>query len=134
LAAGDLADVLHEIKGVKQERVPGRRRWFESDGLELVVWLAPDDEIDGFQLCYALGRGEHALTWRVDGGFVHSAVDAGDASPLKNETPILQPDGEVPWSELGRVFGERSAELEPQLRHFIAAKLESRDAADTSPR
>lgn len=122
--------MLHEIKNVKQERGAGRRRWFESDGLELVVWLgAEDDRVAGFQLCYDLGHGEHALTWRAGSGFAHSVVDAGDATPLKNETPILHPDQQVPWSEIARLFDERSGSLEPELARLIRDKLAERAGA-----
>jgi hypothetical protein len=115
--------VLHEIKDVRQERGAGRRRWFESDGLDLVVWLDARNVISGFQLCYDLGRGEHALTWRPDAGFAHHAVDQGDATPLKNEAPVLVPEGGVPWADVARLFDERSGELEPRLRELVRTKL-----------
>jgi hypothetical protein len=121
--------VLHEIKNVKQERGGGRRRWFESEGLELVVWLDPRNSVNGFQLCYDLGQGEHALTWRAEKGFAHHVVDAGDATPLKNETPVLTPDGAVPWTDLTRLFDERSDELEPTLRQLVHAKLAEQQGA-----
>lgn len=123
---GDRPRVLREIKNVKQERGPGRRRWFESEGFELVVWLDERGAVNGFQICYDLGQGEHALTWRPASGFIHSEVDEGDASPLKNQTPILIPDGAVPWAELTRCFDARSAELEPGLRQLVRAKLAER--------
>ena len=115
--------MLNEIKNVRQERGPGRRRWFEADGLELVVWLDAQEAVTGFQLCYDFGRGEHALTWRATGGFVHHAVDTGDTNPLKNETPVLVRDGVVPWAEVRRRFGAHSPGLEPALRQFIHEKL-----------
>lgn len=124
--------MLHEIKNVKQEPGAGRRRWFESDGLELVVWLDDADHVTGFQLCYDIGHGEHALTWREEAGFAHSVIDGGDATPLRNETPILQPDNHVPWAEVARLFDERSAELEPELRQLVHDKLAERVGASAS--
>jgi hypothetical protein len=117
--------MFHEIKNVRQEPGPGRRRWFESDQCDLVVWLEPGDRIAGFQLCYNFGRGEHALTWRDDAGFAHNAVDSGSASPLKNCTPILVADGQVPWGEVVNCFAARSGSLEPALREFVQAKLQT---------
>ncbi|MES2693667.1 MAG: hypothetical protein V4773_09350, partial [Verrucomicrobiota bacterium] len=70
--------MLREIKNVRQEPGEGRRRWFESDGLELVVWLDARGRMTGFQLCYDSGRHEHALTWREGGGFSHDRVDPGE--------------------------------------------------------
>jgi len=121
--------VLHEIKNVKQERGAGRRRWFESDGLEVVVWFDRVGTVTGFQLCYDLGQGQHALTWRLRSGFVHSRVDPGDETPLANRTPVLQPAGQAPWIEIARLFDERSATLEPAIRDLIHESLAAQIAA-----
>jgi hypothetical protein len=118
--------VFHEIKHVKQEPGPGRRRWFESDALDLVVWLDAAERIAGFQFCYDLGRGERALTWREGGGFVHNAIDTGSASPFKNCTPILVADGAIPWREVSDRFAAHSDSLEPKLREFVEGKLATR--------
>ena len=115
--------MLREFKNVRQEGIPGRRRWFESDALELVVWLGPEEQLTGFQICYDVGRDERALTWRDGGGFTHARVDLGGSSALKNCTPILQPNGRVPWERLIRLFQETSGSLEPELRTFIGEKL-----------
>ena len=115
--------MLHEIKNVKQERGGGRRRWFESETLDLVVWLEGGDKVAGFQLCYDFGRGERALTWRDGEGFAHSLVDSGDDSPLKNQTPVLQPDPHVPWNEIARAFDACAANLDAPLRALVQEKL-----------
>lgn len=130
-AGPEPASVFREIKNVKQEAGRGRRRWFESDGIELVVWLDRDEAVEGFQICYNLGQGEHALTWRVAGGFVHSAVDAGDTTPLANLTPILVPDGRAPWADIRRLFSRASGSLEPSLREWVQGKLG--DPAELQP-
>lgn len=115
--------MLREIKNVKQERGPGRRRWFESEQLDLVLWLDERAGIGGFQVCYDLGRGERALTWRSGEGFAHSIVDAGDSSPLKNQAPVLRPDPHVPWREIAGAFDACSDGLEGGVREFVAEKL-----------
>jgi hypothetical protein len=115
--------MLKEFNRVRQEPT-GRRRWFEDDAMELIVWLDAADVPEGFQLCYpGAGRREHALTWRAADGFAHNRVDTGDTRPDKNMAPILVADGEVPWERLQRDFAARSAELEPALREFVGAKL-----------
>lgn len=110
---------------MKQEPgVPGRRRWFQGGGLELIVWLDEAGQPDGFQICYVgESRREHALTWRRSGGFAHNRVDGGDTRPEKNLTPILVPDGGVSWGELRREFAGASDGLEPELRDFVSARL-----------
>jgi hypothetical protein len=124
--AAKLAAMFTEIRNVRQERGTGLRRWFESDGLDLVVWHDAAGGLAGFQLCYQSGQGEHALTWRPGVGFAHSAVDEGDASPLKNLTPVLIPDSAVPWAELTAQFAGQSASLEPALREWVSARLAAR--------
>lgn len=122
--------MLHEIKNVKQERGPGRRRWFESDGLELVVWFDQGDTVTGFQICYDFGHGEHALTWRRESGFAHTGIDAGDESPFMNRTPVLKmPQTDPPWTEIVRVFESHSVTLEPALRSLVLGRLTEQEAA-----
>jgi hypothetical protein len=116
--------VLREIKEPRQERGAGRRRWFESDGLDLVVWLDARDTVTGFQLCYDFGGGEHALTWRAAQGFAHATVDQGDDwQGGAKKTPVLVSNGAVPWAKLGNLFHERSGTLEPALRQLVTTAL-----------
>ena len=124
--------MFREIRDLRQERGGGRRRWFESDGLELVVWTGEGGSVDGFQLCYDWGRGEHALTWRPGAGFAHNEIDSGESSPLKNETPILMPDGAAPWAKLLRHFDACSTTLEPSVRDFVRGRLAGQVGAETS--
>ena len=121
--------MLHEIKTVRQEKGSGRRRWFESEGLDLVIWLNPDTSVTGFQLCYDLGQGEHALTWRNASGFAHTRIDSGDETPFANRAPVLEPDGPVPWKEIAQLFSQRSATLEPALRELVQHRLAEGPAA-----
>lgn len=106
----------------------GRRRWFQGSGLELIVWLDAVGQPEGFQICYlGFGQREHALTWRKQGGFAHNRVDTGDTRPDKNLTPILVPDGAVPWERLRSEFAESSDGLEPALREFVTGCLAEGD-------
>jgi hypothetical protein len=118
--------MLTEFRQVKQEP-GGRRRWFESDGLELIVWYEAAGGIAGFQLCYGSGTvAEHALTWRQGIGFAHHFVDAGDDQPQRNETPVLLPDGAVPWENLTALFMARSRTLDADLRNVVLDRLATR--------
>ncbi len=125
-AAGMVAGVLREYQNVRQE--PGRRRrWLEGEELELIVWETPAGAIEGFQLCYvARDGGGRALTWRADEGFFHASIDEGDSSPLKNQTPVLNPDGAVPWAELTALFRSAGAKVEAPLRELVLARLEAK--------
>jgi hypothetical protein len=123
-----LVRVFKEFHHVRQEPVTGHRRWFDDDvlPLELIVWYDAAGAVEGFQLCYDLGAGEHALTWRPAGGFSHSLVDTGSTGPFSNRSPVLVADGVVPWSDLSERFAGSSATLEPGLRELIGARLHAR--------
>ena len=119
--------MLVEFKNVRQEPGKGSRRWFEGNHYELVVWYQPDAvTIDGFQIIYHHEQKERALTWRAGEGFQHGRVDDGTGSPLKNLTPIVLPNGSVPWTEVLREFDENGSALEAGLRDFVRARLEAR--------
>ncbi len=120
--------MLAEFKQVKQETGGGRRRWFEDEAMELIVWYRGEETLDGFQLCYpGEDRRERALTWRLGRGFSHAVVDAGDTRPDKNLTPVLMPDGAVPWAKLAAEFALRAAGIEPTLRDFVIERMRERD-------
>jgi hypothetical protein len=118
--------VLVEYKSVRQEPGKGLRRWFEGNLYELVVWYRPDGTVEGFQILYRLKLAERALTWREGEGFNHSRVDHGTGSPLKNPSPILLPNGNIPWSQVLSDFDGNSGSLEPALRAFVRSRLEAR--------
>ncbi|MDB6126627.1 MAG: hypothetical protein JWM35_523 [Verrucomicrobia bacterium] len=113
--------MLKEHRNVRQE--PGhRRRWFEGEGIDLIVWLDSNNLVDGFQIC----REDHALTWRRDAGFAYGRVDEGDESPLKNLSPIIVPNGAIPWTAVISEFQTLSDPLEPPLRELILSRLVAR--------
>jgi len=104
----------------------GLRRWFEGEHSELVVWYQPDAKtVEGFQILYQLQGRERALTWREGEGFEHSQVESDSGSPFKNLTPILLPNGTIPWPQVLAEFAEDSAALEPELRDFVRRRLEA---------
>jgi hypothetical protein len=118
--------VLVEYKNVRQVPGQGLRRWFEGEHSELVVWYRPDAKtVEGFQILYRLQGRERALTWRAGGGFEHSQVESGTASPFKNLTPILLPNGSIPWPQVLAEFAEDSVALEPELRALVRERLEA---------
>lgn len=114
--------MLKEFAGVKQEEAGRCRRWFEDDGMELIVWYGAAGAVDGFQILYGRGDTEHALTWRSVGGFAHSRVDQGD-NLFSKRSPILVPNGTVPWTRVRAEFTTRSTALAPPLREFVLAQL-----------
>lgn len=126
---GKLACVLTEFAQVKQESDGSRRRWFEDEAMELIVWYRRDGTTAGFQLCYpGDDRRERALTWREGSGFAHAPVESGDGRPDKNLAPVLMTDGAVPWGKLAAEFAARGANLEHELRALVLERLQRRSA------
>jgi len=113
--------MFRELQRVAQ--VPGEphRRWFEDDGLDLVIWLSPEGTIVGVQLAYEKGTNrERALTRFKGRGFSHMRVDDGENQPGKYKmTPILVPDGAFDADELLGVFESASRSLEPAIRQAV---------------
>ena len=114
--------LFREFKGVRQE--PGlRRRWFESDQMELIVWLQNDNRLTGFQIIYWLATEERALTWLDGAGFRHSAIETGDDSPLKNLAPTLSAAGAIPWNYIRELFDVRRASLDDAIQALVLGRL-----------
>ena len=100
------------------------RRWMSDDYMDLIVWLEPDGDFHGFQLCYDKTGKERALTWVARRGFSHHAVESGDTNPNANCTPILVADGHMPVEMVSREFARRSSKLAPEIRALITARLD----------
>jgi hypothetical protein len=91
------------------------------------VWYDAAGMIRGFQICYQAGLdSEQALTWRRGQGFAHDLVDDGENRPDKNQTPVLIPDGRVPWERISAELLLRGVTLEPELRSLILERLAAR--------
>ena len=73
-----LMGALNEVLDVRQTRNEPRRRWFRSDGLDLIAWCDESGRPRGFQLCYDRPRRKRALTRLPELGFLHAAVDDGE--------------------------------------------------------
>jgi hypothetical protein len=116
--------MLRELSDVRQIEGGRRRRWFQSDDEDLIVWYAQDDAIDGFQLCYDRHSHERALTWMRGQGFSHNRIDAGEGSALRyKRSPVLTADGRFDADAMIRRFTEISAALPPEVSEFVSGKL-----------
>jgi hypothetical protein len=111
--------MLKEMQGGAD---PGRR-WFHDDYFDLILWYGEGRAIAEAQLCYDIGRNERVLTWTTGSRASHFGIDSGEESPLKNRSPLLVPDGEIPFEELLRKFRERGAELDKDIRDLVERRL-----------
>jgi len=118
---------LQEAKDCRQVRGEPRRRWFGSDQMDLIVWCDDAGAPIGFQLCYDVGRKEHALTWRPEYGYTHNAVDDGDdvRGGIQKRTPVLVPNGAVNFGRLRALFAEANVGLPAEIAGFVSERLEA---------
>jgi len=111
--------MLKEIPNIADKH----SRWFSDDYFDLIVWYGDQGKITGFQLCYDKKWDERAYTWKEDQNPVHERIESGEASPLKNMSPILVPDGVVPYPELVRQFKDRAVNVDTALFNLVLRKL-----------
>ena len=115
--------MLREMTRVRQQDPALRRRWFRDDYFDIFTWQNVQGDVVGFQLCYDLPTYERVLSWRVAKGYSHHRVDGGEASPIKNRTPIMLLDGLLPIATVLEEFDQRAAGLDPALRVFLRQHL-----------
>lgn len=98
------------------------RQWIYDDYFDLIVWYKCK-RIFGFQLCYDKPNYERALSWSEEGGFIHSAIDSGEESPLINRTPLLVSNGPFPKMAILAEFMKRSDTLSYGIRKLVVEKM-----------
>ena len=124
--------MLQELLPTRQ--IPGepRRRWFNSERCDLIVWLQDDGVPVGFQLCYDKDEVEHALTWIRNRGYNHMRVDAHGRSPygedVQKGTPLLVPDGVFDPRRLLQIFNDEGRQLPPEFFALVSEKLRGCEA------
>lgn len=126
--------MLREMSGVRQDDVRFRRRWFQDEFFDLFVWTGPGGAVTAFQICYDRQRRERVLAWSAAGGFIHRGIDDGEHTPLKNLAPIMVADGAFPAARIAAEFEHRDAALDPELRHFVRARILEAQAQLPQPR
>ena len=116
--------MLQEIRGVRQDHASHERHWFQDDFFDLFVWTDGVSAVVAFQLGYDRAREERVLAWNRDQGFLHRRVDDGEATPLKNMSPMLIADGKFCAARVGAEFARRALQLDGALRQFILARID----------
>jgi len=106
------------------------RRWLADEYFDLFIWNGANGGLLGFQLCYDVSGQERALTWMVQEGFSHAAIDSGESNPGANYTPVLLPVGHFPSEIIRCEFEARSREMDPQIREWVWRKLLEYGASD----
>jgi hypothetical protein len=109
---------------VKQVPDEPRRRWFEDDFFDLLIWENSAGRIVGFQLCYDKLHNQHALTWNENKGFIHNKIDDGENNPGKyKSTPLLTPDGTFYYLSIAEKFKIKSFDIDAEVSAFVYEKV-----------
>jgi hypothetical protein len=115
---------MQERLNVRQIPGEAQRRWFYSDDFDLIVWLADDQRITGFELCYDKRDFEKSISWRDGTGFRHMAVDDGEQRPGKYKaTPILVLDGLFDANRVYSGFHAVSHMLPEEIAGYVLKAL-----------
>ena len=117
--------MLREISETRQIRGEPRRRWFNSETMDLYVWYDNDDSPLGFQLCYGKPDRERALTWFRPASYSHMRVDTGGPASQGRGTPLLVADGLFDPAAVSAQFARLGAELPPDIISLVAARLDA---------
>lgn len=101
-----------------------QRRWFTTEHMDLIVWIRSGSGIEAFQLCYDKPLAEQSLSWGLEQGFTHQAVDAGDADGLGHKgSPLLTPGHAPDPARLLRELGSAGPGLPESILDFVETRL-----------
>ncbi len=118
--------MLKEAKHVMQVKGEPRRRWFDDEYFDLIVWFQPGDEIFGFQLCYDREKKPRALTWTKQYGYKHTGIDNGENSwGASKNSPVLVEDGLFDTPSVSRKLEEAAAEMPKEISAFVLEKVKA---------
>ena len=116
--------MIKELKNVRQITGEPRRRWFEDEYFDLIIWLDKDDSVWGFQLCYDREKKPRALTWTKAHGHKHTGIDDGEhVWGTSKVSPVLVADGAFDAPSVAKRFEKAAAEMPHALASFVLAKV-----------
>lgn len=117
---------MKEIHPKYINQVPGepRRRWFEDNYFDLLVWENESGQIVEFQLFYDKFYNQRSLIWKDQSGYSHNKVDDGENKPGKYKaSPILVNDGVFDFAKIAEKFRSRSQDIDTKVSSFVFNKI-----------
>ena len=116
--------MLHEIVKARQVSGDPARRWFTSPNIDLFIWVNDEGSPTGFQLCYDKQHREHALTWTMESGFSHMAVDGGESRPARHKgAPILVANGAFDARQILEDFRREAKSLPAEFMQMVESRI-----------
>jgi hypothetical protein len=117
---------MKEILPKYVKQIPGepRRRWFEDNYFDLIVWENELGQIAEFQLCYDKLHNQRSLIWKEQIGYMHNKVDDGENKPGRYKaTPILIDDGVFDFVTIAEKFKYKSKDIDTKVSTFVFNKI-----------
>ncbi|ABK44879.1 hypothetical protein Mmc1_2379 [Magnetococcus marinus MC-1] len=94
--------MLDEVTRGRQLQPDGTlKQWFQSGDMDLFIWSLAG-QLVRFQLAYDRTHKERVVAWQSPGPLRHYQVDDGEASPIKNRTPLLTHSTAPAWSQIAQ--------------------------------
>jgi hypothetical protein len=116
--------MLKEIPHIRQIEGEPRRRWFENEYFDLIVWFDQDGGILEFELCYDKHKNQRALRWQKSEQYSHFRVDDGEHHAGRGKaSPILLRDPRFDGEKVLRRFELESAGLEESIATLVREKI-----------
>jgi len=115
--------MLREFEDVKQFAGEPRRRWFEDEYFDLIVWQNEGGEIIEFELSYDKSKNQRAIRWEKSAGFAHYRVDDGNGPGKHKATPVLFSGGSFDFEKIAQFFMLASKEVNEKIVEFVHEKI-----------
>lgn len=115
--------MLREFKAVKQFTGEPRRRWFEDEYFDLIVWQNEGGEIIEFELSYDKSKNQRAIRWEKSAGFAHYRVDDGDRPGKHKATPVLFSGGSFDFEKIAQFFLHASNGVNEKIVKLVHEKI-----------
>lgn len=111
--------MLREVTSTGYRPHERQRRWFRSETADLYVWSENGLSTTAFEYCYRDLYKEHRLHWDANSGFRYASIDDGEQSPLRNDTPLVVPNGEYHPELAARHFREQGLGIDGDIYRSI---------------
>jgi len=114
--------MLSEIVTKRTHSQGYRRRWFQSEKMDLYTWHTDSGASMGFQLTYDRLSDQRAITWVRGKGYFHARVDEGWPS-FVSRTAILVPDDRFDAYRVHSEFVAQAGQLDSDIALLVSRKL-----------
>lgn len=116
--------MLREITSIAQLIHEPKRRWFEDDYFDLIVWHDHQEEIISFELYYDKRGNQRAVRWEQPNRYAHYRVDEGEKKSGKSKaSPVLIVEDGFDGNKVAFLFESESRRIDKSIATFVYKKI-----------